>query len=33
MAGHVLALSDAHLAALVEAGQFVEIEGYDDEEV
>lgn len=33
MAGHVLALSDAHLAALVEAGQFVEIEGYDDDEV
>ncbi|EKF40360.1 hypothetical protein NA8A_20717 [Nitratireductor indicus C115] len=33
MAGHVLALSDAHLAALVEAGQFVEIEGYDDEEI
>ena len=31
MAGHVLALSDAHLAALVEAGQFVEIEGYDEE--
>lgn len=33
MAGHVLAVTDAHLAALVEAGQFVEIEGYDDEEV
>ena len=31
MAGHVLGLSDAHLAALVEAGQFVEIEGYDEE--
>ncbi|CAM5594113.1 hypothetical protein ATER59S_05345 [Aquamicrobium terrae] len=31
MAGHVLALSDTHLAALVEVGQFVEIEGYDEE--
>lgn len=31
MARHILALSDAHLAALIETDQFAEIDGYDEE--